>query len=357
MHPVEHRRYLQGVDGGGDELPVGQEVVSFQGLNELAVAVPERRALQHLGVDLLVLHHVGVTDEIEDGSPVLAPELVELKPLVLTAEQPRQPVLVQHVVVAAPRNMVLEEAEAVRVDGADEHRTQPVKEAPALALGDLPGDAGLQGFRRPLREGEGDDLARFDPLVDQRCHAAGDCLGLARPGAGDDLEMTASVVYHLLLLWRGGEHGCGHSWSRQIAVVPVVNGGTDRHFSSVRSCQQATPIPAVCWGKMEGFCRHAQQPQPRQESPPRTPRAAICVQAIRNRTLAGPVGGYYARPLLFVGKLAITMGVVLSLPLFSRSFPMKPPHCLDGVIGDLREVDDIAETKGQPCKDVRHPAG
>ena len=50
----------------------------------------------------------------------------------------------------------------------------------------------------------------------------------------------------------------------------------------------------------------------------------------------------YARRLLFVGKLGITMGVMLSLAFFSRSFPMRPPHWLDGVIGDLRDVDDIA---------------
>jgi hypothetical protein len=36
------------------------------------------------------------------------------------------------------------------------------------------------------------------------------------------------------------------------------------------------------------------------------------------------------------------MNIVPKLAFFSRSFPMRPPHWLDGVIGDLRDVDDIA---------------
>jgi hypothetical protein len=51
--------------------------------------------------------------------------------------------------------------------------------------------------------------------------------------------------------------------------------------------------------------------------------------------------------LLFVGKLAITMGVVLSLTLFSRSSQMRPPHWLDDVIGELRDVDGIVLAIGE----------
>jgi hypothetical protein len=66
--------------------------------------------------------------------------------------------------------------------------------------------------------------------------------------------------------------------------------------------------------------------------------------------LDDPVGHPLARtagPLPFLGKLAITMGVVLSLTFFSRSFQMRPPHWLDGVIGELRDVDDIVLAIGE----------
>jgi hypothetical protein len=56
--------------------------------------------------------------------------------------------------------------------------------------------------------------------------------------------------------------------------------------------------------------------------------------------LIGPARSRAA--LAFFAEFAITMEVVLNLILFSRSFLMRPPHWLDGVIGDLRDVDDIS---------------
>ena len=43
---------------------------------------------------------------------------------------------------------------------------------------------------------------RLDALLDQRGDAAGDRLGLAGPGTGDDLEVAAAVGDDLLLLSR-----------------------------------------------------------------------------------------------------------------------------------------------------------
>ena len=48
------------------------------------------------------------------------------------------------------------------------------------------------------------------------------------------------------------------------------------------------------------------------------------------------------RLLISEPRRAISIYIGPRLTFFSRSFQMRPPHWLDGVIGDLREVDDIA---------------
>jgi hypothetical protein len=63
--------------------------------------------------------------------------------------------------------MVLEEPEAVRMDGADEHRAEPVEEVLALCLKHPFGDAILKGSRRSLRESERDNLGWFRGLCDE----------------------------------------------------------------------------------------------------------------------------------------------------------------------------------------------
>jgi hypothetical protein len=61
------------------------------------------------------------------------------------------PVLVQDVVVAVLRDVILQEAEAVAVDGADEHRPEALERDLAGPLEHPPADALLELGRRPLR--------------------------------------------------------------------------------------------------------------------------------------------------------------------------------------------------------------
>ena len=101
-------------------------MIAVERLLEPQVAVAERRSLQLLGFEKLVLHDIGVAEEVEDRSPVLRPELAEFQPLVFPAEQPGEAVLVQDIEVAELGHVVLEQPEAVGVDRADEHGTEPV---------------------------------------------------------------------------------------------------------------------------------------------------------------------------------------------------------------------------------------
>jgi hypothetical protein len=74
------------------------------------------------------------------------------------------------------------------VDGADEHEAEPVEEVLALRFQHLLGDAVLERGRRPLGEGEGDDLRRVHALHDEGGHPSGDCLGL--PGTPEGVQFV-----------------------------------------------------------------------------------------------------------------------------------------------------------------------
>jgi hypothetical protein len=122
---------------------------------------------QRLAVDQLVLDHVGVAHEVVDRPPVLVAQLVQLQPLVFSAEQAGQAVLVEDVVVAVVGDMVLQQLEAIGVDGADVHGAEAVEELLAHRFSDAAGDAVLERLGGALGEGEGDDLAGFDALLDE----------------------------------------------------------------------------------------------------------------------------------------------------------------------------------------------
>jgi hypothetical protein len=73
---------------------------------------------------------------------------------VLTAKQAGVPVLVQDVVVDVLRDVILQEAEAVAVDGTDEHRAQALERHGAGPLEHPPANAFLELGRCQLSEGE-----------------------------------------------------------------------------------------------------------------------------------------------------------------------------------------------------------
>jgi hypothetical protein len=87
--------------------------------------------------------------------------------------------------------MVLEQSQAVGVDGADERRPEPIQEVLSLDLGDPSGNASFEALGRPLGEREGDDVTGLDAFLDERGHPACDGLGLAGAGAGDHLQVAA----------------------------------------------------------------------------------------------------------------------------------------------------------------------
>ena len=128
----EHLGPVERLHRSRDEQPVGQEVVAEEGLLEGQVAVAERRALERGRVKQLVLHHVGVAEEVENRPPVLWTDLAEFQPFVFPAEQAGETVLVQDVEVAELRDVILKHVrQAVGVDGADEHRPEPGRGTPA----------------------------------------------------------------------------------------------------------------------------------------------------------------------------------------------------------------------------------
>ncbi len=69
------------------------------------------------------------------------PELPQPERAVLPGEQAGVAVLVEHVVAAEARDVVLEHAEAVGVNGADEHRRESIAEGRPLHLGHATDDA------------------------------------------------------------------------------------------------------------------------------------------------------------------------------------------------------------------------
>ena len=84
----------------------------------------------------------------------------------LARQEGSQPVVVEHVEGLIAWHVLLEQAEAVGVDGADEHPSQPVEVGLTQSgVGHNAAlDAGFERRGRSLGEGEGDDAGRLDTL-------------------------------------------------------------------------------------------------------------------------------------------------------------------------------------------------
>ncbi len=154
----------------------------------------------------------------------------------LAEQQACVAMLVEHVVVAVLRHVVLEHAEAVGVNGADEHGPEPVAEIGAHTLGDAAGDALLQFLRRALGEGESDDGSGLCALCDEGGDAAGDRLGFSGAGAGDDLEVGAAVGDHCLL--RAGQIESAGAAHLILSLILLRN--KSRGLSAVRTARVAS---------------------------------------------------------------------------------------------------------------------
>ena len=71
------------------------------------------------------------------------------------------PVLVEHVVIAEPRDMVLEQPEAVTMDRTHEHRTKAIDELASHRLADSTCHAVLQLTGSTLGKSERDNGGRL----------------------------------------------------------------------------------------------------------------------------------------------------------------------------------------------------
>jgi hypothetical protein len=135
----------------------------------------------------------------------------------LTRQETGMPVFVEHVVVAIPRDVVLEDSEAVAVDGPDEHRAEAVAEGNSHPLRDPTGDAFFQLGRGTLGERERDDRGGFRPFSDERGDPPGDRLSFSRTCTRDHLKVGTSMVDDLLLRGRKSQfrHRCAMNCLRE----------------------------------------------------------------------------------------------------------------------------------------------
>jgi len=74
--------------------------------------------------------------------------------VILAGEESRVPVFVEHVVVAVLRDVILEKSKAVRVNGTDEHRAEPIAKRFAHPIGDASCDPVFKLAGRALGECE-----------------------------------------------------------------------------------------------------------------------------------------------------------------------------------------------------------
>src|SRR5579862_2528213 len=105
----------------------------------------------------------------------------------LAREKSGMAMLVQYIVVAVLRNILLENTKAVGMYGANEHRSQAITEPVAHPFCDAVSDALLQFLCGPLSEREGDDRGRFCSFRYKGGHSARDGFCLARTRTGNYL--------------------------------------------------------------------------------------------------------------------------------------------------------------------------
>ena len=135
-----------------DLLAVGEQPVALKSLVVGAQHRPER--VGHRGrVEQLVLDHVHALEErgYRGEQPALLVELPEFEPGRLPGQERGELVVVQHVVGLVPRHALLQQAEAERVDRADEQPRQPVQRRRAQACLPPGGRSGSSAPRRRAR--------------------------------------------------------------------------------------------------------------------------------------------------------------------------------------------------------------
>jgi DNA gyrase/topoisomerase IV subunit A len=191
----------------GMNLAEGQEVIAIQGLQIRGVHIAQGRPREVTRRDQFIANDINSFRELEQRGPVsIAPERCDVQVTRGTAQQPRVPMRFEHIEVAVLGYMILQQLEAVAVDRPDEHLGQTALEAIAHRFGDALDDAVLELRSGFLGECEGDDGTGIHAFADQRGDPPRYSLRLARAGAGDDLEVAASMINNFLL-WLGEGDG------------------------------------------------------------------------------------------------------------------------------------------------------
>ena len=121
-------------------------------------------------------------------------KLPDAEPVRLPGQERRELVVIQHVVGLIPRDALLEEPEAERMDRADEQPGQPVERRHAEPVLDSVGDPVAQLLGGPFGERERHDRLSRQAIGEQVRHPLRDDLGLSRSRGSDDLKVTAPVT-------------------------------------------------------------------------------------------------------------------------------------------------------------------
>jgi hypothetical protein len=126
LHHTRHRRFVELCHGPGDQLSVGEQPELLKQPVEL-LGHAAQRFVQLGERDELVLDNFQVGQEGADGREQLAGETLQAERGFFPAQERGQPPVVEHVECLIPGHVLLEQAEAVRVDGSHERRAEPVK--------------------------------------------------------------------------------------------------------------------------------------------------------------------------------------------------------------------------------------
>lgn len=162
--------------------------------------------------DEFIADGVDGADELPDGVPVsgILIEFAQSEVVDLAAEQSGMTMIFENIEVAVFRHMVLQEFEAIPVNGADEHLSESAFEVLSHQIDDA-GDDSLLEFRSGLLgECKGDNGSGIGTLVNQRSDATRDGFGLPGPRTSDDLKMPAAMRDDGLLFRRELDRVEGH---------------------------------------------------------------------------------------------------------------------------------------------------
>lgn len=185
------------LDGAHHLLPEGEEAVPLQRRQVIPQHGSERVG-HGRGVEELVLDDVDALEEVldrrEQAVAARRVELANVEAVGLPAEEGSQLVVIEHVVGVVAGDVLLEQAEAVRVDRADEQPSKQVEGPRAKAFLDLTSDAVLQFLGGTLSEGECDDRTSRHAVGEEVGHSLRDDLRLSRTRGRDDLQMAAAMA-------------------------------------------------------------------------------------------------------------------------------------------------------------------